>query len=338
MLAAGRRAGLGRAFWIGAFAATLPDFDVFIHTGNAMRDHALHRQCTHSLLLVPVLAAIALLPLLLARDRRSAARTLYPAAFVACLSHGLLDALTSYGTQLFWPFSDTRIALDLIAVVDLFFTLPLIVGACLAWRWRSLRPVAVACMLSALYLGLATVQHFRASKAQQALIAARGVPDVRNARVLPQIGAVLCYRSIYILAGEIHADALWVSPFGAPTIKPGGSIPLLDITELHPFSPTPSQIEDFDAYLWFTGGYVARSRQHPLLLADLRYTLTPEGMEAAWTLQLEQTPTPLWRTSFSIHQLHGLLRNLFHPAGYLPIAQAAAPVISKAEPVNGKNP
>jgi inner membrane protein len=54
---AGRRLGHARAFLLGAIAATLPDFDVLIHTGNEITRHALHRHFTHGLVMVPVLAA-----------------------------------------------------------------------------------------------------------------------------------------------------------------------------------------------------------------------------------------------------------------------------------------
>jgi inner membrane protein len=40
----------------------------------------------------------------------------------------LLDALTAYGTQLFLPFSNARMGLDCINVVDPFYTVPLLVG------------------------------------------------------------------------------------------------------------------------------------------------------------------------------------------------------------------
>lgn len=55
-VAVARRTGYARAFFIGALAAALPDFDVFLHTGDVMRDHALHRHFMHSLVIVPALA------------------------------------------------------------------------------------------------------------------------------------------------------------------------------------------------------------------------------------------------------------------------------------------
>ena len=40
-------------------------------------------------------------------------------------THGLLDACTSYGTQLFWPFSDERVSWNNVSIVDPLFTIPI---------------------------------------------------------------------------------------------------------------------------------------------------------------------------------------------------------------------
>src|ERR1035437_8488117 len=87
---AGRRLGPA-AFFVGALAATLPDFDVFIHTGDVVRDHVLHRHFTHALVMTPVLAALAVLPFLCSRSLRDKWRAMYLAAFLACATHGALD-------------------------------------------------------------------------------------------------------------------------------------------------------------------------------------------------------------------------------------------------------
>ena len=39
-------------------------------------------------------------------------------------THGIIDSLTSYGTQLFWPFSNDRFATNTISIIDPLFTLP----------------------------------------------------------------------------------------------------------------------------------------------------------------------------------------------------------------------
>jgi len=45
-------------------------------------------------------------------------------AFWSLFTHILLDCFTSYGTQIFLPFSDYRVALNTIFVIDPFYTVP----------------------------------------------------------------------------------------------------------------------------------------------------------------------------------------------------------------------
>ena len=44
--------------------------------------------------------------------------------FWSIFTHPLLDCCTTYGTQLFQPFSDYRVGFNNVAVADLFYTLP----------------------------------------------------------------------------------------------------------------------------------------------------------------------------------------------------------------------
>jgi len=44
--------------------------------------------------------------------------------FLSIVTHPLLDALTTFGTQLFWPFSNYRVAISNIAILDPIYTLP----------------------------------------------------------------------------------------------------------------------------------------------------------------------------------------------------------------------
>jgi inner membrane protein len=44
--------------------------------------------------------------------------------FLSIITHPLLDALTTFGTQLFWPFSNHRYAVSNISIVDPIYTFP----------------------------------------------------------------------------------------------------------------------------------------------------------------------------------------------------------------------
>lgn len=318
----GPRVGLRRAFLVGALAATIPDLDVFIRTGDALRDHALHRHFTHALILTPVLAALALVPFLWRRRTRPPMWPLFLGAWAACMSHTLLDTLTSYGTMIFWPFTERRYALDVIAVADPLYTLPLIVGGIWAMRRKVVAPAVAGLVLSSGYLGLAQRQQARAAAAQRELLAARHVEGAENPRVLPQVGAVVSFRSIYIAGGQIHADAIRVPFLGRTSYKAGGTLSLANAADLRE-PESPHAADDFALFARTADGFVARSPADPLLFSDQRYAYTPEGLDSVWGVQLEHTQTPLFRITPRWDYLGTLFRDLFRPRGY-----AAIPAIA----------
>ena len=124
---------------VGLLGGMAPDLDVLIRSS---RDPLLfleyHRHFTHALAFIPVgsLLVAAACYVLFARRHLSFGRTwLYAALGFA--THGLLDACTTYGTQLLWPFSDARIAWNVISIIDPLFTVPilLLVVFAAARRW-----------------------------------------------------------------------------------------------------------------------------------------------------------------------------------------------------------
>lgn len=125
----GKKAGNKAPLW-GGVIATLPDLDMlanpFISEIQAL---VIHRGLTHSLLFA-VLAA-PLLGWVITRvhfrldiDWRGWGWL----AFWVLLTHSLLDCFTTYGTQLFQPFSDYRVTFSSIFIIDPLYTLPLLAG------------------------------------------------------------------------------------------------------------------------------------------------------------------------------------------------------------------
>ena len=104
----GRRYGR-KALVAGAVLATLPDLDVVIDYGNPLAQMINHRGFSHSLF---VLTAFALLLAWLARrfrlhkDGNDYGR-LTLTLWLILITHPILDAFTSYGTQLWGPLRPT---------------------------------------------------------------------------------------------------------------------------------------------------------------------------------------------------------------------------------------
>ena len=116
-----------KALLAGAVLATLPDLDVFIENGDPVSAMINHRGFSHSVFVLTGLAV--LLAWALRRWRPSqdyGATRLFLAIWLILITHPLLDAFTSYGTQLLWPFRPTPTSWSSIFIIDPFFTLPLL--------------------------------------------------------------------------------------------------------------------------------------------------------------------------------------------------------------------
>lgn len=277
----GRKAAL-----VGAVAGTLPDLDVFIHSpADPLVGIEYHRQLTHALAVVPLGAALAALPFVLARGGRAEWKAIYLAALAGWATHAPLDALTSYGTQLLWPFSDLRVAFPAVSIVDPVFTLALVAGLAVAVLRRARAPAAVAFAFCLAWLGLGAVQNVRATAVQAALAAARGDALVRG-RVDPTFANQLLWRSVYLTGdGRLQADAIRVPLLGPATVRTGEAVPAVTEAELAARAPGDRRIaRAARVWAWFSDGYMARAADGGI--ADARYSGDPAAFTPFWSLVL----------------------------------------------------
>ncbi|MBD8163280.1 metal-dependent hydrolase [Erwinia persicina] len=151
----GRRVPVWQAAAVGAVCGTLPDLDVFIDHGDAIRNMTLHRTESHALFWLSLVSPLlAWLVSRLARQPQLFPRW-WGAVWLALITHPLLDLTTVYGTQLALPFTDRPFAIGSMFIIDPLYTLPLLVGviAALVWRHpRGSRWNRVGLSLSCLYL------------------------------------------------------------------------------------------------------------------------------------------------------------------------------------------
>ncbi len=131
----GRRLGRKAAF-AGAIIATLPDLDVILYAWyDAYEMLSIHRGYSHSL--AGGLVGATALTWLLKRIRgfrNIPAGTLWIFVWLALVTHVLLDLFTGYGTQFLLPFSDMRLGLDSVNIIDPVYTLPLLFGLIFSLR------------------------------------------------------------------------------------------------------------------------------------------------------------------------------------------------------------
>lgn len=130
-IALGKKIG-NKALLFGAIGGTIPDLDVFIGRflyDNEIQAMAFHRGIMHAIpfaILGCFVFGFLNFKLYNTRKRFGTSNLkdwvwLY---FLSIFTHPILDCFTPYGTQLFAPFSDYRVAFNTISVVDPLYTLP----------------------------------------------------------------------------------------------------------------------------------------------------------------------------------------------------------------------
>lgn len=168
---------LGRpAFLVGGLLGTLPDLDVVIDYGSAVANFTQHRGFSHSLFLLAPLSIILGWALWRWRPQVSLARWLTLTGLIL-FTHPILDAFTTYGTQLFWPIGPP-VAISSIFIIDPLYTLPL-VAACITFLVRPPAPrvMVAGLLLSSLYLGWTLVAQQWMTERVKPALAEAGLED-----------------------------------------------------------------------------------------------------------------------------------------------------------------
>lgn len=279
---------------LGLMGGMAPDLDVLIRSStDPLLFLEYHRQFSHALVFVPVGALICALVLHGFVRRRLRFRETWLFCGLGYATHGLLDACTSYGTQLLWPFSDARIAWNHVAVVDPLFTLPLL-GLLVAGSVRGRRHWAWLALAWALvYIGAGAWQGQRAEAAARELARARGHTPVTVA-VKPSFGNLLVWKSLYVDGARYYVDAVRLAT--TVMVYPGDSLPVLDVARDLPWlDPASRQARDLERFRRFSAGYLALDPGSPVgapHVVDVRYSMVPNEIDALWGIRLDPRAGP----------------------------------------------
>jgi inner membrane protein len=272
---------------VGALAGIIADADVLIASStDPLLNIEYHRHFTHALAFIPVgglVIALMLWPLL---RRRIEFSRLYLFSLLGFSLSGFIDACTSYGTHLFWPFSGERVAFHIISIVDPLFSGILLIGVIWsAWKLKS-RAVHIALVLCGVYLALGVVQLNRANSLALALADSRN-HQVDRIVVKPTLGNLLLWRSTYIADSRIYVDA--VRPgITATKVYPGESVALF-VPEQHAGSvPKDSRLyRDIQRFSRFSDGFIAMDPNKKGILGDVRYSMVPNSTRTLWGIALD---------------------------------------------------
>jgi len=203
----GRRTALWKAAAWGAVAGTLPDLDVLIDHGDPIRNMVLHRAETHA----PFWLTLFALPFGVLVAWLSGQRTLWRrwvlAMWAALVTHPLLDGMTVYGTQLGLPWTDHPYGVGSVFIIDLLYTVPLLVGTGWALRHpaapRALAANAAGLVLSTAYLGWGVWAQQHVTGVARAALAAQGIVAERLL-VTPAPFNTLLWRVVAVQGDSYH--------------------------------------------------------------------------------------------------------------------------------------
>ncbi|MEK6593372.1 MAG: metal-dependent hydrolase [Pseudomonadota bacterium] len=171
---------LGRRVALGFFAAASPDLDVIASWISPLAYLYYHRGITHSLLMLPLWAfVLAWLCALLWRGDRGW-RAYFGVIALGIGSHIAGDWITSFGTMMLAPFSDTRFKLSTTFIIDLWFTGIILAGLMLSLAWRKSRaPAALAVVALAAYVAFQFSLQQRALEFAEAYAQSAGLKQAK---------------------------------------------------------------------------------------------------------------------------------------------------------------
>ena len=268
----GRRTAAWKAALWGAVAGTLPDLDVLIDQGDVIRNMVLHRAESHSLFWLtlfslPFAALVARL-----QGEWGLLRRWWLALWLALVTHPLLDAMTVYGTQLALPFSNHPFGVDSVFIIDLLYTMPLLVGVIwvLATRGSHRGRIAngVGLLLSTAYLAWGFVAQQQVAQIARAALAQQGIV-VEHLLVTPTPFNTVLWRVVAV-AGDGYHEGFYSLLDDQPKIEfdrfPRGNALAAEL----------QGIDGVQRIVAFTKGfYKLEQRGSRLLISDLRMGQEP---------------------------------------------------------------
>lgn len=215
----GRKIG-NRAMLYGAIAGTIPDLDVLVGKFlDPLTAVEIHRGFSHSivffLLLSPLLGV-----LIAKREKQSKVSMMNGTGLVfwCLLTHALLDAFTTWGTQLLWP-ATVKFAFRSVFVIDPLYTIPFLFCLIMAMRksrtdfkrteWNNLG-LKISTAYLALTLVLKGITYYKFERA----LATSGI------RVLQLETKPTPFNTILWTATAETKDAYWIGEYSFLDSRP----------------------------------------------------------------------------------------------------------------------
>ena len=283
-----RKAETRHALLLGALAGSAPDLDVLIRSEtDPLLALQYHRHFTHALLIAPLIGLlVAALFKGLFFWKHFRYRRLLLFGMMGAITHGLIDACTSYGTLLYWPISHHRESWDIISIIDPIFTMPLALLTVIAFVFRRPRFAQYAVALCLIYLSLGTYQRGQATQFAAQIAEERG-HEPEELSVRPSLANILLWRIVYRSGDEYHVDAVRTTPFSEPKQYSGSIVDAFSEESAQIIAPEDSVLaDDIERFRFFSQGYLYRYSDEVNVVADLRYAMFPDSIKPLWGIRM----------------------------------------------------
>lgn len=220
--------------------------------------------------------------------------------FLALTTHFILDCFTAYGTQIFLPFSDYRVAFNTISVVDPMYTVPFLIAVivtCNLRRNSRARRVAnwTGIAISSAYLLFTVFNRQHVDRIFSNALEHRNL-EVSQCRTSPTIFNNILWNCVAENDSVFYAG-LYSLFDSDPHLHYLNVIPKND----HYAAPI-ADMEEYHILQWFSEGYLMHTRTDTaLIMSDIRFGGIRDTIESPRDLVFnffaEQQPDGTWKFS-----------------------------------------
>lgn len=278
----GKKIG-NKALLFGAIGGTIPDLDVFVGSwlyGNKIDAMLFHRGFMHSIFFA-ILGAFLfgwLVYKLYDNGKRRGTTTQKDWTwlfFLSIFTHPILDCFTGYGTQLFLPFSDYRVAFSNISVADPAYTVPFLICLIVLMFYKRHNPkrklwLKLGIGISSVYMLFTIGNKFYINSVFEKSMAAQGISYQRYNTEASILNNILWYG---IAETETDYHVAYYSLFDTKDVFTDWKT----IPKNHDLLPITNS--DLANLAWFSNNYynIKKNDDGTFMYSDLRYPSVDTG-------------------------------------------------------------
>ena len=283
------------ALFFAIFCALLPDIDYLLYDGQTLSGLNEQQSRTHSLILLtavsPLISGVIwIIDRWKRQEKRGSYRTWTHLAFWSLVSHPLLEVFTPRGTQIFYPMTTQRYAVDAIGVIDPMYTLPLLFAS--FWslqhtvnrrtsRWISRMALLVSSMYVSISYGYST---YIIQKAKSQFLQIGFTP--RHIRAIPPVGFFPIRRAI----ARDEKGSLITATYSIFSSRP--PISSQKALEMDPLIEQVLSSKKGKIFAELTGNFVAVERTYDeIRLIDARYAFFTNQWESPFSTTIPIQPS-----------------------------------------------